>query len=80
MTAESALLGIPTISYDAVPNFIEEYLIKKKLAIRETDPKKIISKIDRILSSKNVNKKRAKKEILAMEDPYSKAIKVIKSI
>ena len=80
MTAESALLGVPTISYDAVPNFIEEYLIKKKLAIREIDPKKIISKIDRILSSKNINKKRARKEISAMEDPYSKLLKVIKSI
>ena len=80
MTAESALLGVPTISYDAVPNFIEDYLIRKKLATRERDPKKIISKIDRILSSKNVTKKRAKKEILAMEDPYSKLIKVIKSI
>ena len=80
MTAESALLGVPTISYDAVPNFIEEYLIKKKLAIREIDPKKIISKIDRILSSKNINKKRARKEISEMEDPYSKLLKVIKSI
>ena len=80
MTAESALLGVPTISYDAVPNFIEEYLIKKKLAIRERDPKRIISRIDRILSSKNLNKKRAKKEVSSMEDPYSKLIKVIKSI
>ena len=27
MTAESALLGIPTISYNAIPNIIENYLI-----------------------------------------------------
>ena len=80
MTAESALLGIPTISYDAVPNFIEDYLTKKKLAIREKNPKKIVSRIDKIFSSKNINKKRAKKEVSAMEDPYSKLIKVIKSI
>ena len=80
MTAESALLGIPTISYDAVPNFIEDYLIKKKLAIRETNPKKIVSKIDRIISLKNITQKRAKKEVSAMEDPYAKLIKVIKSI
>ena len=32
MTAESALLGIPTISYNAVPNLIENYLVKNKLA------------------------------------------------
>ena len=31
MTAESALLGIPTISYNAVPNLIESYLVKNKL-------------------------------------------------
>lgn len=79
MTAESALLGVPTISYDAVPNFIEEYLVKKKLAIRERDPKKIVSKIDKILSSKNFNKNRAKKEVSTMEDPYSKLSKAIKS-
>ena len=80
MTAESALLGVPTISYDAVPNFIEEYLIKKKLAIRERESKKIVAKIDNILSSKNLGKKRAKREVSSMEDPYSKLTKVIKSI
>ncbi len=31
MVAESALLGIPTISYNAVPNIIENYLVGKKL-------------------------------------------------
>ena len=35
MTAESALLGIPTISYNAVPNIIEAYLVKKKLVLRK---------------------------------------------
>ena len=29
MTAESALMGIPTISYNAVPNIIENFLVKK---------------------------------------------------
>ena len=33
MTSEFALLGIPTISYNAVPNIIETYLVKKKLVI-----------------------------------------------
>ena len=28
MVAEAALLGIPTISYNAVPNRIEKYLVK----------------------------------------------------
>ena len=36
MTAESALMGIPTISYNAVPNLIENFLVKKSLVKRET--------------------------------------------
>ncbi len=29
MTAESALMGIPTISYNAIPNSIEKMLVRK---------------------------------------------------
>ncbi len=28
MTAESALMGVPTISYNAVPNIVENFLVK----------------------------------------------------
>ena len=31
MTAESALLGIPTISYNAVPNIIEDLSCQEKI-------------------------------------------------
>ena len=31
MTAESALMGIPTISYNAVPNIIEKFLGEKNI-------------------------------------------------
>ena len=51
MTAESALLGIPTISYNAVPNIIETYLVKKKLVIRETNPKQVVRSIEKVLKS-----------------------------
>ena len=62
MTAESALLGIPTISYNAVPNIIETYLVKKKLIIRETNPKQVINSIEKILKSSNLEiKQRTKK-------------------
>ncbi|KER06088.1 Lipid-A-disaccharide synthase protein [Marine Group I thaumarchaeote SCGC AAA799-E16] len=76
MTAESALLGIPTISYNAVPNIIEEFLVKKGLVKRETDPKKISNQITKI--SKSMNQKRAKKITNQMEDPIEKLIKVIR--
>ena len=81
MTAESALLGIPTISYNAIPNIIESYLVKKKLVIRETNPKQIVSSIKKILKSSNLEiKKKSKKILNSMEDPYLTLVKTMKSV
>ena len=81
MTAESALLGIPTISYNAVPNIIENYLVRKKIVKRETNPKKVSRAVSRYLNSSNVEtRKRAKKLVLEMEDPYKKLVTVMKSV
>ena len=81
MTAESAMLGIPTISYNAIPNIIETYLVKKKLIIRKTNPKQIASSIEKILESSNVEiKKRSKKMMNSMEDPYHTLVKTMKSV
>ena len=81
MTAESALLGIPTISYNAVPNIIEAYLVKKKLVIRKTNPKQIVNSIEKILRSSNLGvKKRSKKMMNSMEDPYLTLVKTMKSV
>ena len=81
MTAESALLGIPTISYNAVPNIIEAYLVKKKLVIRKTNPKQIANSIEKILRSSNSGiKKRSKKMMNSMEDPYLTLVKTMKSV
>jgi len=80
MTAESALMGIPTISYNAVPNIIENFLVKKSLVKRETHPKKVSDEIKRIFARKNgQNQKRAKKVVKQMEDPIEKLIKIIKN-
>ena len=80
MTAESALMGIPTISYNAVPNIIENFLVKKSLVKRETNPKKVSNEIKRIFARKNdQNQKRAKKVVKQMEDPIEKLIKIIKN-
>jgi len=79
MTAESALMGIPTISYNAVPNIVENFLVKKNLVKRETNPNKISNYIQRIFQSENnPNQKRAKRIVGNMEDPIQKLIKVIK--
>ena len=80
MTAESALMGIPTISYNAVPNIIENFLVKKSLVKRETNPKKVSNEIKKIFARKNdENQKRAKKVVKQMEDPIEKLVKIIKN-
>ena len=80
MTAESALLGIPTISYNAVPNIVENFLVKKYLVKRETNPDKISNHIKKVFELKNMqNQKRAEKIVKEMEDPIEKLIKIIKN-
>lgn len=79
MTAESALMGIPTISYNAIPNIIENFLVKKYLIRRETNPNKISNYIKKIFeSTNNQNQERAEKIRKQMENPIEKLIKIIK--
>ena len=79
MTAESALLGIPTISYNAVPNIIENYLVNKQLVKRETNSKKICNYIKESFSKDNRKHiKTCKKITSEMEDPIQKLLKIIK--
>ena len=81
MTAESALLGIPTISFNAVPNIIENYLVKKNIIKREVNPIKICNHIKKIFVTNNKkHEKRVKKIILEMEDPIQKLVKEIKNL
>lgn len=80
MTAESALMGVPTISYNAVPNIIEDYLVKNRLVKVETDPLKISNYVKKILVNSNKeHQKRAKKILSNMEDPIQKLVKLINS-
>ena len=80
MTAESALMGIPTISYNAVPNIVENFLVKKHLVKRESNPSKISNHIKKIFElNNNQEQKRAKKIVKEMEDPIEKLIKIIKN-
>lgn len=79
MTAEAALMGIPTISYNAVPNIVQNYLVRKKLITLESNPDKIVSMIGKALSSNNKNlEKNARQTLASMEDPYKKLIDAIK--
>jgi predicted glycosyltransferase len=79
MTSEAALRGIPTISYDAVPNLDEKFLVRKKLVKRATSSDKIV-KLTKILlkSDRNKIKQKAKSFLDSMEDPYSKLSDLLK--
>lgn len=71
MTAEAALLGTPTISYNAVPNFVEEYLVRRKVITREEDPAKIAKIAKKILAAdKSIYAERSKRLVRRMKDPY----------
>ncbi len=81
MTAEAALRGIPTFSYNAIPNIIEEYLVKKKLVTRINDVSKLDKKILRVLTKKsNSIKNLATKEFNSMENPIKKLELVLRML
>lgn len=78
MTAEAALLGIPTISYNAVPNLVQDYLVRKKLVVLESNPKKVISIIEKMLYADNKRlHENAKRTLSSMEDPLKSLLHVI---
>ena len=83
MTAESGLLGIPTISLKSIPNKIEDYLVKKKLIVRADTTDKISKEVFRALNDDDFMKKRkirAKKIIRSFEDPYQILVKTIRTL
>jgi len=81
MTAEAALMGIPTISFNAVPNHIEECLVRIGLVRRERNPKIIFKSVKKILKSDNQNLiKKARTLLNSMEDPFSKLLTTIRSV
>ena len=83
MTAESGLLGIPTISLNVVPNRIEDFLVKKRIIVRSDNPDRISREIHQSLNNLQIIKKKkekAKKIVLSFEDPYQVLLKTMKSL
>ena len=83
MTAEAGLLGISTISLNAVPNRIEDFLVRKKIIIRSENPDKISREIYQSLNNNGIIKKRkqnAKKLVVSFEDPYQVLLRTIRSL
>ena len=83
MTAESGLLGIPTISFNAIPNRIEDFLVKKRIIVRSENPDRISREIYQSLNNPQIIKKRkenARKLVMSFEDPYQVLLKTIRTL
>ena len=53
--------------------------MRNKLVKRESNPKQLVRTIKNFINSSNLeNKKRAKKALRSMEDPYPKLVKAIR--
>jgi len=85
MTSEAALLGVPTFScYPDKPFLIETYLIKKGLVIRETNLKRLRSRVLETLRNVERAKKtqaaRARALTSTFEDPIDVVFEAIKRV
>lgn len=74
MTAEAALMGIPTITcYPGESTFVEKYLVRNRLSYSLTNPEDVTKKTVQILEDAEVYhkkfQKRAKALTSKMEDP-----------
>ena len=75
---------------NAIPNRIEDYLVSKKIVTRCMTPNKIaerithvfqLTSIRKILGSSNLEiKKKSKKMLNSMEEPYPILVKTMKSV
>lgn len=84
MTAEAAMLGVPTIScYPREPTLVEKCLLNKKLVFRVTDSAKVTKKIISIIKDFDVIHKiqltRAKSFISDMENPIEVIMNTIEN-
>ena len=84
MTAEAALLGVPTIScFPSSPTYVDKFLMDKGLIERFTNPVKAMSRIDEILRDLDgITRERSEKahKLLAqMEDPLKKICSAVES-
>jgi len=79
MTSEAVLRGVPTLSYNGVPNLDEKYLVRLGMLPRAESLSKIIQVTNKLLNSDRKKiKLKAKKFLDSMENPHSKLSEIIK--
>ena len=73
MSAESALMGVPTIScYPSEPTYVDKSLFRLKLAERMLSVDRVVATVRRFLADPNLavrQKKKADRVVAKMEDP-----------
>lgn len=80
MTAESALLGKPTISISPIKFYVDDYLVKMGLIRKIVNSSHIVKIIEQMQSDNKFRmeqKIRAKRILNQMEDPADKLMKII---
>jgi len=85
MSAEAALLGVPTIScYPGAPYWVEKYLVKQGMVYRITDTKEASKKALDILDNqehyRNLHRKIAQRVKSKMEDPLEVIVSNLKRL
>lgn len=85
MTSEAALLGVPTFScYPEESYLIEKYLLSKGLAIRETDPRKLVKRIletlENLETARKKQREKARRLTSTFEDPVDVMVKTIEGV
>ncbi len=78
MTMESALYGVPTLSYGVFPSTLETFLARKHLLKVEPDPDNIVKQAHQMLkSNRDQIRKRADAAVSEMEDPADVLINLL---
>jgi predicted glycosyltransferase len=83
MSAEAALLGVPTISVAPVRFYVEDYLSKAGLLLRTRDPRTLVRAGKKMLSDADyraVVRKKAARSLASMEDPTDRMVGAIRSV
>ncbi|MDH5769994.1 MAG: DUF354 domain-containing protein [Candidatus Bathyarchaeota archaeon] len=85
MTAEAALMGIPTITcYPGESTFVDKYLVRNRLSYRLTDPEDVTKKTVQILENAEEYRKKFQKRAKAltskMEDPLEVIMETIEKV
>ena len=84
MTAEAAMLGIPSIScFPNKPTIIEKFLMSSSLVVRETTPVKIAGRVARMLEDETYRRRiqdKAKDLVERMEDPIEVILRELKHL